>query len=155
MELPNDGTNELSKYGFDEIALKVIFQGRKGQICPFSHKYLCYSVIPKCWSILSCHVASLNWSQYCPKIWMLCSHSKWHFQGRKVKYGPLWFICTNISETVYVRTKVYMQHKYVIYALSVDILMTFKCIIKVIEFLVSCIFWMVHVMTKIYMKHIQ
>ena len=30
MELPNDGTNELSKDGFDVIALKVIFQGRKG-----------------------------------------------------------------------------------------------------------------------------
>ena len=32
MELPNDGTNALSKDGFDRIALKVIFQGRKGQI---------------------------------------------------------------------------------------------------------------------------
>ena len=39
MELPNDGTNELSKDGFDEIALRVIFQGRKGQIGPFSHIY--------------------------------------------------------------------------------------------------------------------
>ena len=31
MELPNDGTNEPSKDGFDGIALKVIFQ-----IVPFS-----------------------------------------------------------------------------------------------------------------------
>ena len=35
MELPNDGTNELSKDGFDGVALKVIFQGWKGQIGPF------------------------------------------------------------------------------------------------------------------------
>ena len=32
MELPNDGSNELSKDGFDGI---VIFQGQKGQIGPF------------------------------------------------------------------------------------------------------------------------
>ena len=35
MELHNDSTNELSKDGFDGIALKVIFQGPKGQIGPF------------------------------------------------------------------------------------------------------------------------
>ena len=35
MELPNDGTNELSKDGIDGIALKVILQGRKGQFDPF------------------------------------------------------------------------------------------------------------------------
>ena len=40
MDLPNDGTNELSTDGFDGIALKVIFQGRKGQIGTFSHIYL-------------------------------------------------------------------------------------------------------------------
>ena len=56
MELPNDGTNELSKDEFDGIALKVIFQGRKGQIGPFSHIYLCYSVVPKCCTIVLCHV---------------------------------------------------------------------------------------------------
>ena len=46
MELPNDGTNERSKDGLDGIALKVIFQGLKGQIVPFSHIYLYYSVVP-------------------------------------------------------------------------------------------------------------
>ena len=30
MNLPEDGTNQLPKAGFDWIALKVIFQGRKG-----------------------------------------------------------------------------------------------------------------------------
>ena len=30
MKLANEGTNELSKDGFDLIALKVIFQGPKG-----------------------------------------------------------------------------------------------------------------------------
>ena len=29
MNLPKDGTNQLPKAGFDWIALKVIFQGRK------------------------------------------------------------------------------------------------------------------------------
>ena len=47
MELPNYGTNELSKDGFYGIALKVMFQGRKDQIGPFSHIYLYYSVVPK------------------------------------------------------------------------------------------------------------
>ena len=60
MELPKDGINELSKDGFDGIPLKVIFQGRKGQIGPFSHIYLYYAVIPKCYPILLCHVASLG-----------------------------------------------------------------------------------------------
>ena len=60
MELPIDGTNELSKDGFDGIALNVIFQGRKGQIGPFSHIYQYYSVVPKCCPILLCHVASLE-----------------------------------------------------------------------------------------------
>ena len=63
MELPNDGTiilNELSKDGFDEIALMVIFQSQKGQIGPFSHIYLYYSVVPKCCTIFLHHVASLE-----------------------------------------------------------------------------------------------
>ena len=30
MNLSKDGTNQLPKAGFDYIALKVIFQGRKG-----------------------------------------------------------------------------------------------------------------------------
>ena len=32
--------------------------------------------------------------------------------------------------------------------------MAFKGQMKVIEFLMGCIFWIVHVMTKVYMKHI-
>ena len=54
MEIPNDGTNELSKDGFDGIALKVIFQGRKGEIGPFLHIYLYYSVVTKCYPIFYC-----------------------------------------------------------------------------------------------------
>ena len=56
MKLPKEGTNELSKDGFDWIALNVIFKGSKGlekvkfgcfaTFCQFSHKrsdnfYLC------------------------------------------------------------------------------------------------------------------
>ena len=40
MELSNDGTNEVSKDGFDGIAFKVIFQDQKGQISPFSPIYI-------------------------------------------------------------------------------------------------------------------
>ena len=46
--LPKEGINELSKYGFDWIVLKVIVQGPKGQkkvkfgclatVCQFSQK---------------------------------------------------------------------------------------------------------------------
>ena len=39
------------------------------------------------------------------------------------------------------------------YGLLVD-LMTFKGQIKVIEFLMGCISWVLYVMTKVYMKHI-
>ena len=35
------------------------FQGRKGQVGPFSHDYLYYSVVTKCCPILLHHVASL------------------------------------------------------------------------------------------------
>ena len=73
MKLPEDGTNELSKDGFDWITLKVIFQGPKGpgrvkfgclanflknghfqgrkcQIWPIFHNYwyMYYSVVTKC-----------------------------------------------------------------------------------------------------------
>ena len=60
MELPNEGTNELSKDGFDGISQKVIFQGLKGQIGPFSHIYIYYSVVPKCCPLVLHHVASLE-----------------------------------------------------------------------------------------------
>ena len=55
-----DGSNELSKDGFDGIALKVIFEGLKGQIGPFSYIYLYYSVLPKCCQFFLHHVASLE-----------------------------------------------------------------------------------------------
>ena len=52
VDLPNDGTNELSKGGFDGIALKVIFKGRKGQIGPFftylSILFSSTEVLPNC-----------------------------------------------------------------------------------------------------------
>ena len=35
---------------------------------PFSHIYLCYSIVPKCCRILLHHLASLEWCQCCPKI---------------------------------------------------------------------------------------
>ena len=103
--LPNDGTNELSKDGFDGIALKVIFQGRKGQIGPFSHIDIYYSVVPQCCLIVLHHVASLGWCKCCPTIQMVCGHSIGNFEGHKGHFGPLWSICTNISETVHVMTK--------------------------------------------------
>ena len=52
MNLPKDGTNQLPNAGFDWIALKVIFQGRKGLnlplfsnfdiYCPFIQKLSLY-----------------------------------------------------------------------------------------------------------------
>ena len=60
MELPNDGTNEVSEDGFDGISLKVICHGRKCQISTFSHIYLYSSVVQRCCSIFLHHVASLE-----------------------------------------------------------------------------------------------
>ena len=42
MNLPNDGTNQLPKAGFDWIALKVIFQGRKGLNLPLFSNFDIY-----------------------------------------------------------------------------------------------------------------
>ena len=42
MNLPEDGTNQLPKAGFDWIALKVIFQGRKGINLPLFSNFATY-----------------------------------------------------------------------------------------------------------------
>ena len=42
MNLPKDGTNQLPKAGFDWIALKVIFQGRKGLNLPLFSSFDIY-----------------------------------------------------------------------------------------------------------------
>ena len=42
MNLPKDGTNQLPKAGFDWIALKVIFQGRKGLHLPLFSNFDIY-----------------------------------------------------------------------------------------------------------------
>ena len=59
----------------DFIYSKGHFQGRKGQVCPFSHNYWYYSVVTKCCPNLLHHVASLLWNQSCPKIWKVWNHS--------------------------------------------------------------------------------
>ena len=42
MNLPEDGINQLPKAGFDWIALKVIFQGRKGLNLPLFSNFDTY-----------------------------------------------------------------------------------------------------------------
>ena len=42
MNLPKDGINQLSKAGFDWIALKVILQGRKGLNLPLLSNFDIY-----------------------------------------------------------------------------------------------------------------
>ena len=42
MNLPEDGTNQLPKAGFDWIALKGIFQGRKGLNLPLFSNFDTY-----------------------------------------------------------------------------------------------------------------
>ena len=42
MNLPEDGTNQLPKAGFDWITLKVIFQGRKGLNLPLFSNFDTY-----------------------------------------------------------------------------------------------------------------
>ena len=54
MNLPRDGTNQLHKAGFDWIALKVIFQGRKGLNKPILtllvHLFkICLVIFPLFW----------------------------------------------------------------------------------------------------------
>ena len=42
MNIPKDGTNQLPKAGFDWIALKIIFQGRKGLKLPLFSNFDIY-----------------------------------------------------------------------------------------------------------------
>ena len=67
----------------------------KVKIDQFSHICRYYPVVTKCCPNVLHHVYSLVWNQSYPKIWKVI------FKVRKVQCGLLWFIWTNISETVY------------------------------------------------------
>ena len=87
MNLPKDGTNQLPKAGFDWIALKVIFQGRKVLKLPlFSNFDITFSLF---W-----HEASPGWGQWTVKRRIWLNHSKGHCQGQK---GQVWLIFTYFS----------------------------------------------------------
>ena len=92
MNLPKDGTNQLPKAGFDWIALKVIFQGRKGLNLPlFSNLTLIvklFIIWPVTFSLFW-HEASPGWWQWTVKRRIWLNHSKGHCQGQK---GPVWLI---------------------------------------------------------------
>ena len=109
IELPRKGTNELPKDGFAWITLKVFFKVGKVRFCPFLHIYLCYSVVLKCCPFFC--TKKLHWSVNTVVKYKCCAVTlKVIFKVRKVEFGPLWSICTNISEMVHDMTKVYMKH---------------------------------------------
>ena len=60
MNLPKDGTNQLPKAGFDWIALKVIFQGRKGLNWPLLSNFDTYC--PFIQNLFSNFISILAWS---------------------------------------------------------------------------------------------
>ena len=60
MNLPEDGTNQLPKAGFDWIALKVIFQGRKGLNLPLFSNFDTY--FPFIQNLFSNFFSILAWS---------------------------------------------------------------------------------------------
>ena len=60
MNLPEDGTNQLPKAGFDWIALKVIFQGRKGLNLPLFSNFDTYC--PFIQNLFSNFFSILAWS---------------------------------------------------------------------------------------------
>ena len=60
MNLPEDGINQLPKTGFDSIALKVIFQGRKGLNLPLFSYFDTYC--PFIQNLFSNFFSILAWS---------------------------------------------------------------------------------------------
>ena len=94
----------MPKDGLAWIALKVLFKVVNIIFGPFSHIYPiypCYSVVSKCCPMFLHDVTSLEWCQWGPSISFVCRNSKSStFEGQKVKLGPLWYIGTDISESV-------------------------------------------------------
>ena len=92
-----DGTNQLPKAECDWIALKVIFQGRKGlnypllsnfdTYCPFIQNL--FSNFPLFW-----HEATPGWWQQNVKRRIWLNYSKGHCQGQKCQ---VWLIFTHFS----------------------------------------------------------
>ena len=60
MNLPEDGTNQLPKAGFNWIALKVIFQGRKGLNLTLFYNF--YTYCPFFQNLFSNFFSILAWS---------------------------------------------------------------------------------------------
>ena len=82
IQLLGDNIDHLLRDRFDWIIRKVISKVGKVRFGQFSHNYLYYSIVTKCFPNLLHHVSSL-WSQSCLKIWKVWNHSKCHFQGQK------------------------------------------------------------------------
>ena len=123
MELLWDDINQISKDSFGWIALKVIFQGRRGQIwlfwhlkaicsnCSVTFLYFCIELprkgtneLPKDWFAwialkVFFKVGKVR-SSFIGVILILYSNiNDVHqviFKVRKFGFGPLWSICTNI-----------------------------------------------------------
>ena len=85
-KLHKEGTNVLSKDGFDWITLKVIFKGPKG---PKRVKFGCFDTFcqfsqkPSDNFSLFLVYASWGWYWSTVKRWISLNYSKGHFQGRK------------------------------------------------------------------------
>jgi hypothetical protein len=68
MKLPKEGINELSKDGYDWIAIKVLFKVGKVWFCifrNFNHIIRNHSAVLKCSPFILHHSTSLGWCQYC------------------------------------------------------------------------------------------
>ena len=114
MNLPRNGTNQLPKNGFDWIALKVIYQGRKSlnltiffnfdTFCPFIQHLFSnvFSIVT--WSFPRMVTIKLmkQWTVN-RRIWL--KDLIGHFRGQKGQ------VCS-FSETVHVLTNVCMKHFY-------------------------------------------
>ena len=97
MNIPKDGTNQLPKAGFDWIALKVIFQGRKGLNLPLFSNFDIYC--PFIQNLFSNFFFILAWS-FPRMVTMNCEEKdlieslKVICQGQK---GQVWLIFTYFS----------------------------------------------------------
>ena len=92
-KLSKEGTNELSKYGFDWSTLKVIFQGpKRTKTVKFGSFLLLFANFLKSDLITFLYflyIASWGWYWSTVKRWISLNYSKGQFQSRKGQVWPI------------------------------------------------------------------
>ena len=156
MKLPKEATNELAKYGFYWIALKVIFQDPKGP-----KKIGCFATFRQFsqkrsddFLRLCIHLFADDRDQLTVKRWIWFNYSESHFQGRKGHYSVITKCCPNLLH--HVSSLVWNQSYPKIWRCEITLNVVFN--IRTLQFGPLWSIWAnisetVHAMINVSMKH--